>query len=459
MSDSSRRSRRRSGGSSTSNRGDPGPGAVRTVSVDVHALAVPRTQPREWGARAASPWVVAAVVAVTYAVLLGPGLAHNPSDYANIGRKFLHHGTTSTVIKPSLPTNGKVGYDGQFYYFLALDPRHGKDYIEQPGFIYSRIGYPMTVRALSGGNAALIPYMMVLVNIAAAVGGTLAVAFMLKRRGLPPLLALVYGFFPGLMLAVLRDLTEPMAFALAAAGLAVFHPRSKWRLLGSASLFGFAMLTRETVALFPAILALGLLVGTGSGVPWRRRLRVGNLARATTFAVISFVPLLAWRHILTAYWLHNAATQEHFASGTSYVAGGTAGTFASALVPFHAIAGQWPWTGEDVTDLLTIFVPALVWAAMAALVLRRKLSLEPWFVLGNVAVFVVFLPTPIAVDYGSLGRAAIAIVLSVLVMLARVTELFPSGNQAVLRTLALWSLPYYLVWAILLNALGPKLIW
>jgi hypothetical protein len=377
----------------------------------------------------------------------------------NIGRKFLHKSTTSTVIKPSLTTNGKIGYDGQFYYFLALDPKHGKDYIEQPGFIYSRIGYPMTVRALSGGNASVIPYMMVLVNLAAAVGGTLAVAFVLRRRGLPSLLALVYGFFPGLVIAVLRDLTEPLAFGLAAGGLAVFHPRARWRLLGSASLFGLAMLTRETVALFPAILALALAVGVGTASGWRERFRVGNFARGAAFAAIAFVPLLAWRHLLTAYWLHNASTQEHFASSTSYVAGGAAGTFASALVPFHAIAGQWPWTGEDVTDLLTVFLPALVWAGIALVVLRRKLSLEPWFVLANVAVFIVFLPTPIAVDYGSLGRAAIGIVLATLVALPRVTaELGRSSNTA-RAALALWSLPYYLVTAILLNALGPKLIW
>jgi hypothetical protein len=403
--------------------------------------------------------VVGAIVALFYALLLTPGLARDPYQFVNIGHKFLTKGTTSSAIKPSLPTDDKVGYDGQFYFFLAADPKHARDYIEQPGFIYSRIGYPMTVRALSGGNASVVPYMMVIVNILAAVGGTLAVAFLLRRRGLPPLYALLYGLFPGLVISVLRDLTEPLAFGLAAAGLAVFDPRSRWRLLGSASLFGLAMLTRETVALFPAILTLALLVGVGSSAGWRERLRLGNLARGAAFAAIAFVPLFAWRHILTNFWLHNAPTQENFASGTSYVAKGASGAALAALVPFHALAGQWPWSGEDVTNILTVVLPALIWAGIAIALLRRRLSVEPWFVLANVAVFVVFLPTPIAVDYGSLGRASIGLVLAALATLPQVTSSFGEGARTARAGLALWSLPCYLVIAVLLNALGPKFVW
>src|SRR5262249_12963809 len=203
-----------------------------------------------------------------YLLLTGPGLIQNPYQFINIGHQYFNKGTSSAAIRqharPLQGTNraAKIGYDGQFYYFLAVDPKHGRDYMDSPGFVYSRIGYPMTVRALSAGKPTLIPYVMVLVNILAAVGGTLAVAFFLRRYGSPPAWALLFGLFPGLFPAFLRDLTEPMAFALAAAALLVFDPRSKLRLLASACIFGLAMLTRETVALFPAIVALGLLVGS-----------------------------------------------------------------------------------------------------------------------------------------------------------------------------------------------------
>ena len=427
--------------------------------MDVHALAVPRVLQRERSARIASPWVVAAIVALFYSLLMLPGLASNPYQFINIGRQYHTKGSSSAAIKNARPIDDKIGYDGQFYYFLAVDPKHGRDYMDTPGVIYSRIGYPMTARALSGGNASVIPYMMVLVNILAAVGGTLAIAFFMKRRGLPPALALLYGFFPGLALGVLRDLTEPLAFGLAAAALLVFDPRSKLRLFASASLFGMAMLTRETVALFPAILALGLLIGVGTAAEWRGRFRWANLGRAIAFAEIAFAPLYIWRHLLPTVVLPHAPTQEAFVGSEHHVVNGTAGAVLAALVPFHAMAGQWPWNGEDVTNLLTTMLPALLWAAIAIALLRRKLTLEPWFVLANVAVFVVFLPTPIAVDYGSLGRASTGVLLAVLVTLPQVSASFGERARLVRSTLVLWSLPFYLVLAILLNALGPKYVW
>jgi hypothetical protein len=379
--------------------------------VEAHAFAVPRVLQRERASRITSPWAVAAIVAAFYALLTTPGLIGNPYQFVNIGRQYIHKGTSSAAIdEHARAINHRIGYDGQFYYFLAADPVHGKDYMDAPGIIYSRIGYPITARALSGGNPVLVPYMMVLVNILAAVAGTLAVAFFLRRNGLPPALALVYGLYPGLVMSVIRDLTEPLAFALAAGALLVFDARSKWRLLGSGALFGLAMLTRETVAIFPAVLALALLIGVGNVSEWRIRFRWSNIARSIAFAELAFAPLLLWRHILATVLPHTA-TQEAFVGGEHHVAGvgGAAGSFLTALVPLHAIARQWPWTGDDVTDLLLVILPALLWAGIAIVLLRRKVTPSPLFVLANVAVFVVFLPTPVAVDYASLGRASVAV--------------------------------------------------
>jgi hypothetical protein len=433
--------------------------------VEAHAFAIPGALKEERAVRITSPWSVAAIVAVFYALLTIPGLAWNPYQFVNIGKQYYIKGTSSTIIKQhARPLHGSdrsatIGYDGQFYYFLAVDPTHGKDYMDAPGIIYSRIGYPITARALSGGNPTLAPYMMVLVNVLAAIGGTLAVAFFFRRHGLPPVLALLYGFYPGLAIAVLRDLTEPLAFGLAATALVVFDWHSKRRLLGSAILFGLAMLTRETVAVFPAIVALGLLVGAGTaGSGWRERVRWGNLACAIAFAEIAFAPLFVWRHIL-ATALPHATTQESFAGAEHPVVGGAAGALLSALVPFHAIAKQWPWTGADVTSLLTVFLPALVWSGIAIVLLRRKLTLGPLFVLANVAVFVVFLPTPIAVDYGGLGRASIGVLLAALLTLPQATTVLKEKARLIRTTLVLWSLPFWAVLAILLNALGPKFVW
>lgn len=427
--------------------------------MEAHAVAVPRVRQSERAARITSPWTVAAIVAGFYLILLSPGLANNPYEFVNIGRQYFHKGSSSTIINShARPVHNRIGYDGQFYYFVAVDPAHGKDYMDQPGVVYSRIGYPMTVRALSGGNATLVPYMMVLVNILAVVGGTLALAFFLRRHGLPPALALMFGLFPGLVLSVLRDLTEPLAFGLAAAALVVFDARSKRRLLASGALFGLAMLTRETVALFPAILALALLVGVGDVTSWRLRFRWGNLGRSAAFAALAFAPLFIWRQIVAA-WLPHASTQESFV-GDHEVVHGTKGAILTALAPLHAIAKQWPWNGDDVTTLLTVVVPALIWAGIAvALLVRGKVTLGPLFVLANVAVFVVFVPTPIAIDYASLGRASLGVLLGVFLTLPQVLPAFGARAQLVKSSFVLWSLPVWVVLGILLHLLGPKYVW
>jgi hypothetical protein len=444
---------------STSHPGETPPVGARTEPVEAHAVAVPRAAQRERVEKVASPWTVAAIVAGFYLVIVSPGLVNNPFEFVNIGHQYFHKGHSSRLINEhARPIHSRIGYDGQFYYFLAVDPTHGKDYMDQPGVVYSRIGYPATVRALSAGNATLVPYVMVLVNILAAVGGTLAVAFFLRRRGLPPQLALMYGLYPGLVLSVLRDLTEPLAFGLAAAALVVFDARSKWRLLGSGALFGLAMLTRETVALFPAILALALLVGVGDATEWRLRFRWGNVARSAAFGALAFAPLLVWRHIVTALLPH-ATTQESFV-GDKEVVHGAKGAVLAALVPFHAIARQWPWNGDDVTDLLTVFLPALIWAAIAiALLARRKVTLGPLFVLANVAVFVVFVPTPIAIDYGSLGRASLGVILAAFLTLPQTAPTGGLRAQLVRSAFVLWSLPVWVVLGILLHWLGPTYVW
>jgi hypothetical protein len=216
-------------------------------------------------------------------------------------------------------------------------------------------------------------------------------------------------------------------------------------------MFGLAMLTRETVALFPAILVVALLVGAGTANGWRERFRIRNLVRAFAFAEIAFAPLFVWRHVVSL-WLNQPMVQERPASGP-------AGGFLYSLVPFHGQVGQWPWSGENVSDLFVVVLPALVWAAIAVILLRRRWTLEPWFVLANVLVFVVLLPTEVSVDYGGMGRAAIGVVLAALLVLPQVKEYFLDRPRAIWGAVALWTLPYYLVFAIPLVFIGPKFVW
>ena len=75
----------------------------------------------------------------------------------------------------TLVHKGSVGYDGQFYYYIAHDPfilGQSHDHIDSPAYRYQRIIYPLTARLLSFGQPGLIPWMMVAVNLLGILLGT-----------------------------------------------------------------------------------------------------------------------------------------------------------------------------------------------------------------------------------------------------------------------------------------------
>jgi hypothetical protein len=87
----------------------------------------------------------------------------------------------------------------------------------------------------------------VLVNVIAQFLGTWAVAETLAGYGVWPGYALGYGLWVGLVVGVGTDLTEPCAYALAAAGWLACQ-RGK-NLVGPV-LFGLGLFAKETVAIF-----------------------------------------------------------------------------------------------------------------------------------------------------------------------------------------------------------------
>jgi hypothetical protein len=115
------------------------------------------------------------------------------------------------------------GYDGQAYYFIALDPVNPRYYEDNPVDRYAKILYPMTARLLAFGRPGLIPYTLVLVNWLALAFGTLAIAAWLKSKGISPWFAVSYGLYFGLFIAFARDCVEPMAYAWVALAIYLFE--------------------------------------------------------------------------------------------------------------------------------------------------------------------------------------------------------------------------------------------
>jgi hypothetical protein len=247
---------------------------------------------------------VATLVACVYLLWLVSYLkAHDPRDLIFIGRIFITKSQASDVIRPDPAYRyGDIGYDGQFAYFIALDPLRARYYMDTDAYRYTRILYPLVARALALGRPALVPYTLLAANLAAIFLGTLALAAWLRRSGVSAWYAATFGFYPGVLIVLDHDLTEVSSYALVAAAILVHDFGPRWRMLGSGLIFGLAALARETAVVFTLCYVLADLFGTeGDGGAWRSALR-DRWRPAALLAVAGLGPLLVYK-LLLLIWL------------------------------------------------------------------------------------------------------------------------------------------------------------
>ncbi len=207
-----------------------------------------------WGKLA--PWMVVFIFALGYVLASLSAHQWDPLSFVIIGGQF-----------DPAADNTYPGYDGQFAYQIALDPANAWKYIDIPAYRYQRILYPLLARGLSFGNAGVLPWMLIVINLVSLVAGTWILERLLAAHGQSRWYALSYGLFGGLLISLRLDLTEPLAFLLALAGLWEFE-RRQWYI--SAALFVLAAFTREVTLLFPAACCFSLLANRKfrSGLIW-----------------------------------------------------------------------------------------------------------------------------------------------------------------------------------------------
>jgi hypothetical protein len=249
--------------------------------------------------RPAAAALIATLAAVAFTLTRWQTWAHG-----NIGRFILvgRHFAVVSQLPHGMPVAKTYGYDGQFFYRLALNPLnfHHTAYgitMDRP-YRYMRVGYPALTWLVSLGQHNLVPVMLVVVNIAAIgalgyLGGIFAVDG--GRHALAGLL--MPGYF-GLLTSLSRDTAEPLAAVCLLAGLLAVRRR---RPVLAAMLLAFGALTRETVMVAVAALAVMRVLGIlrGRARPGRQDLAWAIPAAAfvawqvVVWAAIGSVPLLA----------------------------------------------------------------------------------------------------------------------------------------------------------------------
>lgn len=313
-----------------------------------------QSRPQIW----LTPTFVVIVVCLVYVlgVLLNSG--GDPLEFALLGTRFSEGDPAGTE-----------GYDGQFAYQIALNPLGAAPYIDVPAYRYQRILYPLLARLLALGQPALIPWALVLVNIAAIGVGTWATEGLLKELRVSRWYALVYGLYGGQLLALRTDLNEPLAQGLVQlAMLAWMKERRAW----AVTAFALAALAKETTLVFLA--AYGLYALTRRD--WRGVFGLG----------VGIVPFVAYQLVLWR-WL-----------GEFGVGSGGAGATPFSLIP---LGGWLAIARVKITAFLVIsliMVPMSILPGVAGLILSGRSLLHSrihpfvFALLLNSAV-ILFLPT------------------------------------------------------------------
>jgi hypothetical protein len=251
----------------------PGQEIVVPRAQDGPGESDPRPSRWAWADRPVVPGAIALFTALAFVLARWQTWAKGDiTRFVLVGRHFV----TPSQLPPGVAVSPTYGYDGQFFYRLALNPLNFAHTaygirIDRP-YRYMRIGYPWLTWLTSLGQHVLVPAMLVAVNVAAIgaigyLGGVFA-----RQGGRNALVGLLLPAYFGLLTSLARDTAEPLSVVCLLGGLLAVRAR---RPVLAGLLLAYGALTRETVMVAVAALAIVRVVGLIRG---RARPGRGDLA-------------------------------------------------------------------------------------------------------------------------------------------------------------------------------------
>lgn len=279
------------------------------------------------------PLVPTTLTALIYGLFLFARLAAHdfePSYFVVVGTN--RYDASSAHASLRALRNGE-GYDGQFYYRLAIEPfskksvDHGISF-DAPAYRQQRILYPILAWILSAGNPAWVPVALIILNyiglwLIAWLGASLAIS-----AGRHALWGVAFSLYPGFTFTLSRDLTEIVASTFFLAGL-LFVRRSCHR--GSATCLSLAVLARETTL----VVSVAMMVKCAFAPTIAHEKR-----HHAWYYAVPIVLYAAWRAYLHSTWAGFPDVR---------VFGGAIGA------PFYGLADLWDRAFATPTRLLVVW--------------------------------------------------------------------------------------------------------
>ena len=339
----------------------------------------------------------------------------DPTSFIYIGTNFLSRDPEGPVTRLVRevgfgPPYWDVGYDGQMYYYLALDPLNAWRIFDTTAR-YQRILYPLIVRLVTFGVPRLIPYALIAVNLIAITLGTEVADRLLRLTNHSPWYALSFGLYIGQLLALRHDTAEPLAYMLILAAVYVYEKKHDFNL--SSLFFALSLFAKETAIFFAGGYLLGLVLVE------RRPMK--EIAKFSAF-------------VLLPYSMYQLFLLSQFGI-LPILTVGVAGYFR--VIPFFGVYAASHELPELFNMTFLILIPSLLSCLIfIKQVFSRDLHLLSFALLFN-AVFMIFLPSPTYVSVQSYSRVSMGLATSFLLygILARKT----------------WVLTYCLVWILPLS--------
>jgi hypothetical protein len=294
--------------------------------------------------------------------------------------------------------NGSEGYDGQFAYYIAINPnpKEVSIQLDVPAYRYQRILYPLLARFLSFTQTTCIPWTLIILNVLSQVVGTAILCTILLDHQIPVRYSLIYGLWAGLVVGVGTDLYEPLSFTLILAAMVARRKEKHW--LTAMFLTG-SMFAKETAVLFWAAMVLADLTS---------KKRISGL-------LLSILP-----GVLYGIW-QGFLYLQFGAFGL-----GSGGAMATPFewIPyggFFRIASA----GIEVLVLYTvIFGPTIIlpdlWGIITSIrfLLKGRLDFDNWALLLN-TLFIMFLPFSTFREPLGLIRVSTGMVLIIIIFAAK----------------------------------------